>query len=91
MLNFIPRIIHEYNCISNIKENCTVSIITDSLSILTDSAIVCQIRKHYTTTHPGNTHNTAIDFGKQQSHLRVLFSSTPSALSFWEPQLPPVD
>lgn len=64
MLNFIPRIIQEYNCISNIKENCMVSIIIDSLSILTDSAIVCQIRKHYTTIHLGNTHNAAIDFGK---------------------------
>ena len=30
-----------------------------TLSTMTDSAIVCQIRKHYTTIHLGNTHNTA--------------------------------
>lgn len=77
MLNFIPRIIQKYNSISNIKENRMVSIIIDSLCTTADSAIVCQIRKHYATIHLGNTHNTAIRLWKITKPLPRFVSQYP--------------
>lgn len=59
----IPRIIQEYNY-TNIKENCMVSTIIDSVSTITDSVTICQIRKHYITLHLGNIHCTTIHLGK---------------------------